>query len=290
MLTGKVEPKMEELRLEAKNNPEVPKQLAAIQYYLQDLINSCQGGWNQLIATYGGVTNYRSFIDDVEGWRQRVDVKEVFFVTFNYDTLLEESIRSDPRIGLQIEKMSDYVSGLYKIIKPHGSINWSHHISSLPSYHESPKNEDDYIPIVIDKAGELKIDDEIDLRNVARGMEYPALAIPVESKSEYECPREHLEKLWEFLPSVKIIITVGWSAGEFHFMERLAQGLSHGVKVQIVSADRHSAVEVQRRMELLGIKGEIFATPARGFTAYETEVEAKRFLNQMSAQLGLVPT
>ena len=40
-------------------------------------------------------------------------------------------------------------------------------------------------------------------------------------------------------------------------------------------------------MEQAGIKGEIFAAPASGFTAYETNVEVKRFLDQMSVQLGL---
>jgi hypothetical protein len=202
------------------------------------------------------------------------------------DTLLKDSLGSDPRIGLKIRSMSDYITGHYKVIKPHGSINWSHHISSMPSYSESPKNEDDYIPIVIDKAGELEIDTSIDLRNVERGMEYPALAIPVESKSDYECPKEHLEALWEFLPSVKIVIIVGWRAREQNFMSRLANALSYGIKMQIVSANQQEADAVKKHTELAGIKGDIFAAPAAGFTAYETSVEARRFLDQMSAQLG----
>ena len=197
------------------------------------------------MKTYGGVTKYGSFIDEVEGWRERVVVKEIFFVTFNYDTLLEDSLGRDRRIDLRINRMSDYVMGTYKVIKPHGSINWSHHISSLPTYFESPKNEDDYIPIVIENAGGVTIDGSIDLRNVERGMEYPAIAIPVQAKSEYECPKDHLDKLWEFLPSVKIIIAVGWRAREQHFMQRLAQGLSSGVKVQVVSSGQQSAEEVR---------------------------------------------
>ena len=54
MLTGEVERKLEELRLEAKDNPEVPRQLTAIQYYLQDLIRACQVGWNGEIENLWG--------------------------------------------------------------------------------------------------------------------------------------------------------------------------------------------------------------------------------------------
>jgi len=286
MLTGEVERKLEELRLEAKSNPEVPKQLAAVQYYLQDLIKTCQVGWNGDIENFGGLTNYGSFIDEVEGWRQRVGVKEVFCVTFNYDTLLEDSLGRDPRIDLRINRMSDYVMGIYKVIKPHGSINWSHHISMVPGLHPNlaMRNEDDYIPTIIDNAGELRIDDAIELKHVSRDPQYPALAIPVETKSDYECPKEHIDKLWEFLPSVKIVISVGWRAREEHFMQRLVQGLSSEVKWQIVSSNQQSAEEVKKHMEQTGIKGDIFATSASGFTAYETSVEAKRFLDQMSVQ------
>lgn len=282
MLNGNVERKMEELRLEAKNNVEVPNQLAAIQYYLRDLIKYCQSGWSEQIRNYGGVTNYRSFINEVEGWRQGIGIKEVSFVTFNYDTLLEDALSADPRIGTQIKEMGDYVKGLYKVIKPHGSINWSHHISSdlVPQR----LNPDDYIPIAIENAAGLSIDGAINLEDVAREPQYPALAIPVETKSDYECPKEHLEKLWEFLPSVKILIIVGWRARETYFMKRLAQGLSYGVKVEILSSNQQSAEEVKRYIEQAGLKGEIFASPASGFTQFEKNVETQRFLYQMTAK------
>ncbi len=211
-------------------------------------------------------------------------------MTFNYDTLLEEALSADSRFGIRIREMDDYVNGRYKVIKPHGSVNWSHRVSSCP-FDFVRKNEDDLIPLLIENVAELKIDTTINLEEILRVVtpepKYPALAIPVEAKSEYECPIGHMEKLWQFLPKVKIVVMVGWRAMEKSFMNKLAQGLSSDVRVQVVSSGQNGAEGTKKHLQQEGIHGEIYAASAAGFTEFAKNVEARRFLNQMSAQMGL---
>ena len=41
------------------------------------------------------------------------------------------------------------------------------------------------------------------------------------SKSDFECPEEHLDHLWKLLPEVTKVIVVGWRGSELHFLRRL---------------------------------------------------------------------
>ena len=45
-----VEAELEDLLLRAQSNPEITKQLAAVRYYLQDVIEFCQRGWKDMIT------------------------------------------------------------------------------------------------------------------------------------------------------------------------------------------------------------------------------------------------
>ncbi len=290
MIRGSVEPKLEDLLARASTNPEIPKQLAAVQYYLQEVIGSCQIGWNKRIATFGGVTNYWSFMNEVEDWRQRLHINEIFLVTFNYDTLLEECLTKDSRFGMKIEEMDDYIKGRYKLIKPHGSIDWCHLVSSYPIPYSGYRPADatalkKYL-ISVAPLGPHNLDKTITLqaRYPAEAPTYPALAIPVETKSEFECPESHLAELDRFLPAVRILITVGWRATEKRFMDRIVARLSPDVKVQIVSSGQSSAEETAKSMEKTGLRAEIYASPALGFTDYAIKTEAERFLKQASAR------
>src|SRR5438046_1015631 len=105
-------------------------------------------------------------------------------VSFNHDTLLEEALTST--VGVKIEKMSDYLSTEYKVVKLHGSINWTHVVRE-PKFDLSGTEVDVAIR-VIDKAPQLDINPTFDLasRNITgRWGDHPiipALSIPVANK------------------------------------------------------------------------------------------------------------
>ena len=109
-----VEQVLEKYQKQAIGDPERNTQLAAIRYYLQTTLRNCQSQWKQITH---GVTNYTTLLDHI---RHRRDSKEkVCLVTFNYDTLLEESL---PVVRVKTNDIEDYVKSDYQVIKLHGSI------------------------------------------------------------------------------------------------------------------------------------------------------------------------
>src|ERR1700737_2733041 len=83
-----IEEELEKIREEAKTHPSLRRQLAAIRYYLQGVIQSTSINWYR--ATNGGLTNYVRLLQRVEAWRSAHN-ERVCLVTFNYDTLLERA-------------------------------------------------------------------------------------------------------------------------------------------------------------------------------------------------------
>lgn len=49
----------------------------------------------------------------------------------------------------------------------------------------------------------------------------PAIAVPMEAKTDFECPPSHLQALREDLPSVRRVLIVGWRAAEPHVVKLL---------------------------------------------------------------------
>jgi hypothetical protein len=69
-------------------NPSLRRSFTALRFYLRDAIAHCQVEWPKQV---GGATNYAWLVREVEHWRSRVD-GYVAWVTFNYDTLLEDAL------------------------------------------------------------------------------------------------------------------------------------------------------------------------------------------------------
>jgi hypothetical protein len=282
-----VEAELENLLLRAQGNPEIPKQLAAVRYYLQDVIAFCQRGWKQRIANLGGATNYWSFIDEIEDWRQSVaSVHDVFLVTFNYDTLLEDALGADSRFRMTFKNTGDYVSPTshYKILKPHGSANWAYKLNTLPGLRERISGSE-VREAIIDRFAMLQIPQAIRIVNMSdfASNEWliPALAIPVErSKTGFICPEDHMNAFSEFLPSAKKLVIVGWRAAEQTFLGMLTAGLSPDVRTRIVSRDHASAGDIGNRLREAGLKGELKPVVVNGFTEFTKKKRLGEFLNE----------
>ena len=81
----------------------------------------------------------------------------------------------------------------------------------------------------------------------------PALAIPVEKKSEFMCPPAHLEMLANLLASVTKIIAIGWRATEQHFLDMLKNrmlGLKGDIDLMVVSGDQKGMVETTNNLAI----------------------------------------
>src|SRR5262249_48798289 len=102
-----------------------------------------------------------------------------------------------------------------------GSVNWARLVVApfllTPNQQEQP---DVVIQKLIDNAPELTITDSFQylwdnpLQHLSRATTIPALAIPVETKTgnPFECPKDHLDALREFLPQTTKILIIGWRA------------------------------------------------------------------------------
>ena len=234
--SASVERELAKAREQAKTFPPARRELAAIQYYLHFALWDCQRRWANL---HGGITNYVTLVREIERWRHQLG-QEVCFVTFNYDTMLEEAVSEVLRIAMS--NLDEYIANpYYSLIKLHGSVNWERELDDIPSPRgESPQS-------LIDRAGKLSITDRYRLVTHFPMLEergylvFPALAIPVENKDEFSCPTAHVERLRKLLPSVTRIVTVGWRATEADFLDMLK--LTKGPDLMIVSGSTAGADE-----------------------------------------------
>jgi len=291
LIGGNVEGKLQALREEGKENPERLRQLIAVRYYLQDIIAKCQDHW---ISGCDGITNYLGLLDEIEHWRGRKAVSGIFLVTFNYDTLLEDALQR--RCNTKFRETYEYVGSSlnYNLVKPHGSVNWGrevlHRLVDIGSPTGGSRSEEAIRDDLIERAGELELGE---IRSLSKDGQIrsgipthihdqliiPAITIPVESKSDYECPAHHLDKLEEYLSTVKVMVTVGWRASERGFLDKLAAKLHGSLNVMVVSSNEAGAHKVIKNMQNAGIRGE-FGASKGGFTDFVRQAELTRFLNQ----------
>jgi hypothetical protein len=170
-----VEQVLETLRDEAQEYPDGHRQLAAVKYYLRDILWECTDRWTKQVLR---VTNYRSLLDKIA--RKRPSDEPLLLVTFNYDALLEDALSDH---GFKTNEISDYIQShhKYKLIKLHGSINWSRVLTFPTLWEGKTMNRFD----LIDRAADLKMSAQIVVNNYKADQErqillFPAIAIPVQ--------------------------------------------------------------------------------------------------------------
>jgi hypothetical protein len=105
---------------------------------------------------------------------------------------------------------------------------------------------------------------------------FPAIAIPVEIKSSFECPSDHLDCLNAHLEKVTKILIVGWRAAEKHFLDLLSRVVTDKIPVQVVAGGRSLGEEVLSRFASAGMRvaGEALDV---GFSHYVLNRAAERF-------------
>jgi hypothetical protein len=241
---------LQNLQARSESYPRGAQQLAAVRYYLRSVIRQCETPWREVA---GGVTNYKSLLNEIE--RANTSKEPVCLVTFNYDTLLEDAL-SD--FGLPIEAMDDYTKKhpIYRLFKLHGSVNWAREVG-VPTKAENPGYVWAVVNDLIERAAEIH--DQITQNyiltwdhppGVVGGKPvFPAIAIPVEKKSTFECPRQMLDELIALLPKVSKILVIGWRATEAHFLALLKENLRRGAHLWIVAGpDQQQGEDIKVRI------------------------------------------
>jgi hypothetical protein len=197
---------------------------------LQRAITQCEVRWRNNTRK---ITNHLALLREIQ--RTHKSDEPVCLVTFNYDTLLEDALGD---LGLEIKHMDDYTRGaaLFRLFKLHGSVNWGRVLKNrFPSTELQPSDQ-------------FVLCDPSTMRSPDIGHTlFPAIAIPLQKKSIFECPQPILEEFVSLLREVRKILMVGWRATEEHFLALLGNkltGVSPEVRVHIVAGPRGPHGEV----------------------------------------------
>ena len=270
-----VEQELERMSGEIAAHPARHAQLMAVRYALHLLLYQCVQGWS---GVHAGVTNYGTLMDHIARWRS--NYKRVVVVTFNYDTMIEDAFEV---VGVKISSMSDYVrDSRYQLVKIHGSVNWARDIAE-------PLNLNPNDPrILINEAGRIRTSDTwwmVDQYPVSsvplpdqrrRIAAVPAIALPLLSKSSFECPPEHLQALEDALPHVSKVLVMGWRAMEPNFNALLKKHIYNQLW-HIVAGSRQAGEDAVRHLTAAGIAGK-FSISDGGFSSFVINRESYGFL------------
>ena len=264
-----VERVLEGYREEVSIYPRRQSQLAAIKYYLQLMVWRCQRPWSRAEGPTHGITNHVALLDQIEQFRHPQET--VLLVTFNYDTLLETALES---VDLHIHSIDHYISDpRYKLIKLHGSVNWGRvvirHDDLKVLRDKPPALAHELIEGVTDQmvSGEYRASVTPPLAMLGDDLLFPAIAIPVETKKDYECPDQHLRALEELLPNVTKLLIIGWRGAEAHFLALVKKRFTRSVPGFVVSGNHEDATETIATIQKAGIN--VHLRPASGgFTKF----------------------
>jgi hypothetical protein len=255
-----IEQTLEEIREEAQSHPYLRRQLVGVQHYLRAVIQRAQSNANQLLPD--GVTNHIELVHEIEKWRGKQDGK-VCFVTFNYDTLLEDACTGVIN-DFHINNIEDYwADPRYKIVKLHGSTDWTEMVpAKSPRSGWSTPGLDD-----VDTIWELPRDGsfiQLHGNQTQNTFAFPAIAIPTVTKTDRDffCPENHLTILREQIATVTHLLVVGWRGAEDHFHKVWRESSTGSLKrfgfVDLdIPPDKLAGSETKTRVRIsLGLKGE----------------------------------
>ncbi len=274
-----VEAELERLQEEADDDPERLRQLAAIRYYLHYLITDFTRHWENEEVPRGD--NYRTLLDDIRRWRK--GGQRVCLVTFNYDTLLESALYT---FGHEIRDLPHYIAPTdFKVIKLHGSTNWAREVDTpievpTPTWNQVSNR-------IIELAPELKVSsryrlvgtDEWPVGKAGSIVLFPALAIPLETKRDFECPQEHLDALQACLPQVTELLVIGWRAADRPFLQLLRENVPPHPRVMVVAGGQLGGEQVIQKLREVIVGGD-YAMSNGGFTEFVLRREVEGLLRQ----------
>jgi hypothetical protein len=233
---GNLEEELQKLRDQALAGYDPLKvQLLALQMFLQDVWYGLSVSWGE---RDGGMNNLATLVAALEQWRAQTNSEEILYVTFNYDTLLEQALERE--LGKSFEAVERYLDADRAVVKVHGSCNWKRELDqpSVPS----GMGMEDYDQL-IKLAPAMQPSERYHV--IARTAQVllgsvllaPAVSIPIVNKAgpeEFSCPPDHLARMRDGMARVTDMLVIGWKGNEAHFLKELRDRVPHGARIAIV--------------------------------------------------------
>ncbi len=248
-----------------RNVPEVEEHLLAFRFYLRDLFweSAHYMGSPDLM---GGITNYQGLVNRVLEWCG-LRSATACIVSFNYDLLLEEALRST--WGFQIGDIASYLGHrCVAVVKPHGSVQWAWPTKG-GGIHASDPAGFGAVSILhalragIDKASMRSFSEPP--YKAEEGL-IPALALPIRDKSTFVWPPEQAKYFASLQGAVSRVLVVGWRALEPHFLPYLKPLVRVDSRVLVVT-EKPSAAQatVDQLRPYLDARADAWRTSVSGF-------------------------
>lgn len=238
-------------KIEKNYNPILLYKLINVQYYLHNLFYKFSNGIDFRRNNYIGF--FQALEDSLIS---KGNDEKALIVSFNYDTILEQSLSR--ALHYNFQSFDDYINvnnNRFTLFKPHGSWNW---VNKLSNNFLSEIGVDRNSPIV--SISKVLYEKKISLGKMhnSLGSEtmiisradvdyyFPQLLIPFKSKDSFVMPDSHLLFLEGFLSHVDKIIIIGWKGAEEKFKALLKKHLNNNeVWVLYANAGDHS---IQKEM------------------------------------------
>lgn len=241
---------LQRFQMEEQQYPRRVPQLAAVRFYLRRMLWRCEDRW---AADHRDVTNYATLLDQLDSWRPQ-NWGPILLVTFNYDRMLERALL---QFGRTFDDIPAYIaSNRFPLFKLHGSVNWGRRVQT--QIRTERRGLQEIINELIERMSNLQFTseyavlDHYEKVNDRSKVYFPALALPVEQKVDFECPESHVNALMQMLPKVTHILTIGWRATEIAFLDLLKKTLADSIYLQVVAKDGHESNEIADRLEAQG--------------------------------------
>lgn len=240
-------------KIETDYNPVLLNKLINTQYYIHELFKTKSD-------EAGGIrkSNYYNLVKLAHDYSIANSGEVIPFVTFNYDTLLEQSI--ERHYSTKFYDISDYTDidkRTLLVFKPHGSANWAkkfklglcsanylknnvHTIDALAStlYRERKSlleiNNHIHGPITLD----IRNPNPSVKNNEYYNYYYPWLLIPYKNKDEFMMPEQHEVVLEHAMDSVSELLIIGWKGTEHKFQSLMKRKLGNRtIKITLIEPD-----------------------------------------------------
>jgi hypothetical protein len=240
-----LEQRLEQLQSDGTNYSPRLGQLVAVRFYLQRVLQHCGDTWTQRA---GHATNFVTLFDRIDRWRHDQG-NRVAIVTFNYDNMVEHALSR--RFGMSFNDLADWIRGPnYLLFKLHGSVNWTHPVINI-----DPPTADALVRAAEGHTLDV-VENVFNLRQPGTDPNYgyPAVAIPVVTKTGLELPAEHISALMNVLPEVDRILVVGWRGMDHTFLHLLRDRIDAGsARVLVVAGGESQSLQVLQNIDEFGI-------------------------------------
>ncbi len=232
-------------------DPDLLNKIINTQYYLQHLFNQISDK-----CSNNKRNNYTTLISLISKYQVRSG-KQVLITSFNYDTLLEQSIESV--LGYNYKSIDDYIDGKKKLLlfKPHGSCNWVRNFNDYKVNFNDKTNKyfsenlyrqtTSYADIFKQLEADVKIIKNPPLtNNDGQNPRFlPQLLIPFTDKDEFIMPKRHCTHLEHNLENIDEILIIGWKGTENAFKELLNSKIGEKkIKVTVANKNDKSIEEL----------------------------------------------